>query len=134
MALDVAKLVKNAFITLNKTADGATSTAVYSHVSGTGTYNPVTGQVSGGATLYPLPQVTLTNFKSREVTGIQIPARNESRMVNLLIPYVDLPIQPTIKDTITVTDSKTGVVTRWNLVAFVIDPTKSLHRLTVQQA
>lgn len=122
MAVNVAALVQQAFVTAGSVAGDVVVAGTYHHVTGPTTVDPVTDKPVTPTQEYPLPRVMVTNYRDREIDGERIRAKDR----RLLIAVADLPIQPKLSDTVTVRGEKL------NVVSAVQDPSNSLHTLQVR--
>lgn len=124
MSLDLSSIVSSAFTTVGSTLQDGTRSIVYRRITGNGTYDAVTGQVTSTVTAYTLKAV-LTKFRLKEIDEVNI----QKSDLKVLAAYTDLPFSPNGNDEIVI-DSET-----WVIVSASVDPTGgALHTLQIRKA
>lgn len=124
MAIDVSKLVQDAFKTVGTVIEDGLTPFTYTRNLGNGTYDPISGTVTHTSETYNVSGVT-TKYKFREVDNLNIQVGD----LKLLVAYKDLPFEITGNDVITMLGK------RWVIVSASVDPTNgALHKIQIRKA
>lgn len=125
--MDLAKLVQQAFAAVDSNVAGAVKTVTYHQMVADGEYDPYTGKTINSTADHTVPKAILTGLKFTERNNAQ--RLLEAGDQKLLIPYADLPITPSLKDTVTINGEL------WQVIDYRPDPTQSaLHTFYVRRA